>query len=332
LKWARRISIGAIALTSALAAGGCGGGKPPAAEPADSPEPAQRPAGRVFPLDGMPEGLAFDPNSRLLFVGQRLPGRLAAVEPASGGIVREVSLPSAPRHLGLGPGGELLVPAEDANALISLSPEGEREASVSVGDHPHDAAAAAGRVFVSNEFGDSISVVEGDRVIRTLDAPQQPGGIAAVANRYVAVVAVRERVLETYDARTLQPGGEIGAGDGPTHVISLGNTVLVADTDGDAVLRFRLSPEPELVRRTPLPGTPYGLAYDSRRRLVWATLTARNRVAVLRVRRDLLEPVASYPTVRQPNSVAVDPRTGAAFVAGRTSNSIERIPLREAAR
>ncbi len=326
MQWAPRISVGAIALTLVSAAG-CGGGPPPAAEPARSPEPTEQPAGAVFQLAGMPEGLAFDPASRLLFAGLREPGRLAAIDPGSGRTVRLVSLPSAPRHLGLSPGGELLVPAENADELVTLSPDGERDSGVAVGEHPHDAAEAAGRVFVSNEFGDSVSVVGGNRVIKTLDAPQQPGGIVAVANRYVAVVAVRERVLAAYDARTLRRMGEVDAGEGPTHAIALGDEVLVADTEGNALLRYRLTPRLELGGRTELAGTPYGLAFDPRRELVWATLTARNRVAVLRVSGSRLTRIASYPTVRQPNSVAVDPRSGSAFVAGRTSNSLERIRL-----
>ena len=290
--------------------------------------PVERPAGTVFPIGGMPEGLVFDPASRLLFAGLREPARLAAVDPASGRVVHVQPLPSPPRHLALAPSGDVLVPAEDANELIRVSPSGGRKATVMVGEHPHDAASAAGREFVSDEFGDSVSVVQGDRVIDTLEAPEQPGGIAALGGRYVAVVAVGERVLEAFDARTLASAGQTGAGEGPTHAISLGSTVLVADTEGNALLRYRIAPRPELIGRTALPGVPYGLAFDPRRELVWATLTARNRVEVLRVRGDRLEPVADYPTVRQPNSVAVDPRTGTGFVAGRSAGSIERIPLR----
>ncbi len=34
---------------------------------------------------------------------------------------------------------------------------------------------------------------------------------------------------------------------------------------------------------------------------------------------------ATYPTVRQPNSVAVDPRSGEVFVAGRDEGQMQRI-------
>jgi DNA-binding beta-propeller fold protein YncE len=324
LRWARWTSIGTVAL--AIGAAGCGE-PPPAAEPADAPAPARAPAGTVFRVGSMPEGLVFDSASGLLFAGLRVPGRLAVIDPAGGRKLRVLSLPAPPRHLNTSGGGEVLVPAEEADSLVLVSPEGRIDATVPVGKHPHDAAAAAGRVFVSNEFGDTVSVVQGDRVVRTLDAPLQPGGIAAVAGRYVALVAVRARVLASYDARTLTELGETDAGEGPTHAISLGDTVLVADTEGDALLRFRPAPEPELVGRTEMAGAPYGLAFDRRRRLLWVTQTARNTVEVLRVGRDRLTRVAGFPTVRQPNSVAVDPRTGTGFVAGRAGGEVQRIPL-----
>jgi sugar lactone lactonase YvrE len=59
-----------------------------------------------------------------------------------------------------------------------------------------------------------------------------------------------------------------------------------------------------------------------RKRDLWVTLTARNRV--VRVTADgRPRPKASFPTVRQPNSVAVDPRTGRVFVASRTDGTLQ---------
>jgi DNA-binding beta-propeller fold protein YncE len=48
-------------------------------------------------------------------------------------------------------------------------------------------------------------------------------------------------------------------------------------------------------------------------------LTALNRIAELTDRRLL----RTFPTVRQPNSVAVDPGTGRVFVASRTDGTLE---------
>ncbi len=67
------------------------------------------------------------------------------------------------------------------------------------------------------------------------------------------------------------------------------------------------------------PGAPYGIAVNRRRGLVYVTLTATNRLESFRVSGAGLVPDQTWPTVRQPNSVAVDEATGRVFIAGRGS-------------
>jgi DNA-binding beta-propeller fold protein YncE len=188
-----------------------------------------------------------------------------------------------------------------------------------VGRQPHDAAAADGRVFVGDELGHSVSVLEGGRRVALLGAPRQPGGVAALASGdRVGVVGVRERAIEVYDTRTLARAGSTSVGIGPTHVAALGDRFFVVDTRGDALLEVRLDPV-RVHRRTHVAGAPYGIAVDRRRRRFWVTLTARNEVVELTDRRVLRR----YPTVRQPNSVAVDPRSGRVFVASRKDGTLQ---------
>ena len=294
---------------------------PPFPEPAQSPELRERPEGRVVSLPGRPEGLAFDPRTRELAVGINEPRDLIAfVDGRSGETRRQVALPGGPRHLRFGDGrGPLLVPAEDASALLQVPSggDGTRIESTPVGRQPHDAVAGArGRVFVINELDSSMSVIEGDRVICTLPTPANPGGVAAAeGGSRVAAVGVRANQLRLWDARSLRGLGEVGVGIGPTHVVSDGERRLfVADTRGDAIVFVRTRPRFEVRSRQALPNSaPYGLAYDQGRDELWVTSTERNRVVLFRRR----ERVRSFPTVRQPNSVAVDERTGRVFVGGR---------------
>ncbi len=294
---------------------------PPFPEPAQSPPVRVRPAGRVVALPGRPEGLAFDPRTGQLAVGINEPRDLIAfVDGRSGETRRQVALPGGPRHLRFGDGsGPLLVPAEDVGALLQLPSggDGRRIESTRVGRQPHDAVAGArGRVFVINELDSSMSVIEGDRVICTLPTPANPGGVAAAdGGERVAAVGVRANQLRLYDGRSLRGLGEVGVGIGPTHVVSDGDRRLfVADTRGDAIVFVRTRPRFEVRSRQALPNSaPYGLAYDQGREALWVTSTERNRVVLFRGR----ERVRSFPTVRQPNSVAVDERTGRVFVAGR---------------
>jgi DNA-binding beta-propeller fold protein YncE len=292
---------------------------PRAAEPARSPPLTAAPAGRIVPVGPAPEGVVADRVTGVVAVGLRKANRLVLVDGATARIERRIRLPASPRHLALeAPGGPVLVPAERSDDLVRVSLPGGRLAATRVGDFPHDATAAAGgRVFVGDERGHTVTVLRGNRRIGRIRAAWQPGGLATADDgRKVAVVSVRERVLEIYDARTLRPVGRVPAGVGPTHVVSdRGNLLYVADTAGDALLVFHLRPRLELTRRLYLAGAPYGLAIDPGRRRIWVTLTRSNRLIELvggarpHFRRD-------HPAVRQPNTVAVDERTGRVYVTG----------------
>lgn len=127
------------------------------------------------------------------------------------------------------------------------------------------------------------------------------GGIARLDPRARVLVVGRHRA---------------DAGVGPTQAVSDGHRlVFVVDGQGDGLLLFRTQPRLELRRRVYLPGRPYAIAIDRRRHRLWVTLTASNRVAEVtangrpRVLRTL-------PAVRQPNAVAVDPRSGTVRVYG----------------
>jgi DNA-binding beta-propeller fold protein YncE len=316
-----RRALAVVLATAWLAGcGGSGSGLVPAAEPAHSPPLARAPVGRVVRVGHKPEGLAFDSRTGLLAVGLTDPDQLALVDGRTGRVKRRVPLPEAPRHLRLArSGGPVLAPAEHADALVEVSLPDGRKRVTRVGRQPHDAVRARGRIWVGNERGRSVSVVEAGREVKVLDAPVGPGGLATTSGaRLVAVVGVRERALELYDAARLRPAGKVDVGIGPTHVAARGQRLFVVDTRGNALVEVGTDPL-RVHRRTHLAGAPYGIAYDSARRRFWVTLTGQNRVAELTDRRLL----RTFATVRQPNSVAVDPISGRVFVASRSDGTLQ---------
>jgi hypothetical protein len=118
-----------------------------------------------------------------------------------------------------------------------------------------------------------------------------------------------------------------GGSSGSSHVFAAGTIAYVADTQGDAIRAYRIGVRPRELAAIPAPGTPYGLALDDRRHRLWLTLTATNRLVEYATSPSgRLGRLATYATVRQPNSVEVEPQGGAVLVAGRTSpGRIERI-------
>ncbi len=315
-----------MAAVTVLAAG-CGSGAA-APEPATAPPLTQRPAGQVVALPGGPEGVAVDARDAIVAVGIQQPPGVALVDAGTGRERQLIRLAGAPRHLELaGPAGPLLVPLENNRELVQLAlPGGAVISSTRVGQHPHDAAAAGSLIFVGNEFSNTVSLVRGGRQVAVEPGPLQPGGVAADGS-FVLVVGVRGRRVEAYaaDGRVL---GSAPAGAGPTHVqAGPGGLFYVADTEGNAVLVFRVTASgPRQVAAVPTEqGTPYGIAVDLRRGLVYVTLTATSRLESFKIRGTSLVPDQTWPAVRQPNSVAVDDATGRVFVAGRTDSQLELI-------
>jgi DNA-binding beta-propeller fold protein YncE len=300
---------------------------PPAPEPAEAPPLEKKPAGRVVEVGPAPEGIAADPKTGLVAVALRNPNELALVDGQSGETVRKVELPESARHLDLaGAGGPVLVPAEGSDSLVQVAlPDGKITSETPVGDFPHAAAAAPnGRIFVANEKDSTASIVEDRREIREIQAPLKPGGVAATGDGLVGIVGVRSLTLEVFDADTLESVGHADAGEGPTHVrAGPKNRFYVTDTRGDTVLIYEAGPQPEQIGRVSLPGSPYGIAIDPRRDQLWVTLTSEQRVVQFALEGRTLREIARYPTVRQPNSVAVDPASGRVFVTGKADGQLQ---------
>jgi DNA-binding beta-propeller fold protein YncE len=336
-----RFSLGAIILVAIVfVLVGCGSEQGSSSEDApeessfSAPEPAEaqpleeEPAGEVVEVGNEPEGVAADPITGLVAVGLRDPGQLALVDGSSGEVVRNVELPESPRHLQLAaPGGPVLVPAEGSDTLVQVSlPDGEVTSETKVGSNPHDAAAASnGRIFVGNEFSDdTASVIEGDREIEKIEVPIAPGGVAATDDGLVGVIGVRGLELEVFEASTLESLGRVEAGEGPTHLVAgPDNRFYVTDTRGEAILVYEPRPEPKQTDRVSLPGSPYGIAVDPERGHLWVTLTSENQLVQFALEGGAFRELARYPTVREPNTVAVDTSSGRVFVSGRTDGVLQ---------
>jgi DNA-binding beta-propeller fold protein YncE len=323
------------AVLLALACTGCGSETvhelPPAAEPPRSPAPARAPLGVVVKVGGAPEGVVVDPRTHTAAVAVRDPDALALVDLRARRVLRRVALPGAPRHLAQDDdGATVLVPAETADRFLAVRiPSGRVVERAATGSHPHDLTALpGGGVAIGDERGDALTVLRPGSPARRVRVAAQPGGVTTTADgRLLAVVSVRERVLELYDTRTLRRVARAPAGVGPTHVACLrrGGWCWVADTQGGALLVFRVTGDSlELTRRLYLPGGPYGMAVDRSRGRLWVTLPGRNELVRLPAH-GRPSVVARFPTVRQPDSVAVDESTGQAVVTGRTAGVLQLV-------
>lgn len=305
----------------------------PAAEPARAPA-AENPTGSVVPLPGAPEGIVVT-AAGIAVAAVRDPDGVRLLDAATGVERSFVSTTGAPRHLSLaGPDGPALAPLESSDELLLLDPTTGAVLSTTpgVGRQPHDAVVTAdGTTVVTNEMGGGVVFVRDGVVTGSLPAgPVQPGGVAAVGD-YAAVADVQGNGIWIYSGPSQELVGQGPLGTKLTHATSLGTDLAAfADTDGGAVYLERITPDISEVARIEAPENPYGLTYDADRKLLLITLTGRNTLRVV----DVADPaspriVTDLPTVRQANSVAVDPRSGNILVTGSdpgSESSLQIIP------
>gem|GEM_PF-1033006 len=293
----------------------------PAAEPAIAAAPAVPPAGTVVPVGNAPEGIVIG-TSGIGAVAVRNPDGVKLIDAATGAVRQTVPTVGAARHLSLGgPDGPVLVPLERSNELCELTLADGRVTSTTagVGRQPHDAArTAGGTIVVTNELGGGVVFVRAGTVVASLPAgPVQPGGVAALGD-YAAVADVQGNGVWVYDGSTFRQMAQGPVGVKLTHAVAVSRDLAAfADTDGGAVFVERIDPQLAQVAKIDAPGKPYGLAYDAPRRRLYVTLTASNLMRLIDIS-DATKPriLGDVPTVQQPNSVAVDPRSGNVLVTG----------------
>lgn len=148
-----------------------------------------------------------------------------------------------------------------------------------------------------------------------------------VNGRDVELDRLRSAVFEmtTDDKGTETRGAGIRAGDGATNgVPDRFGRLLVVDTRGGEFIAFSVNPL-IMRQRYPVPGSPYGIAYDAKRDIAWITLTERNEVVGLNVAGGEPTEKHRFPTVRQPNTVSVDQETGRVTVTSGDNGGIQVI-------
>ena len=207
-----------------------------------------------------------------------------------------VHLPSAPRHIALAaPGGPFLVPAEASSEIgIVAEPGGSVTALVPTGRMPHDLVDVRGTIFVGNEHDSTMTVIHQERVDATVPVAEQPGGLATTGAD-VAVVSVRARRLQLFDAKSLHLLASVAIQGGPSHVAAYGTELFVVDTGGTHVRVFDTVPRLHLIGSVSVPRSPLGMAVDVTRGHLWITCTAANLLVELSLVPPLPRVIGQWP-------------------------------------
>lgn len=297
-----------------------------AAPPAVSPAAEVTLPGTVLAAPGAITSVATDPTTQTLAVAIGQPAELqlySLTDPHAA--PRTVPLPGVVADLSLAKaGGPLLAPVTTANQVIEVTLPTATTHVVAVANGPTSATMVNGHLLVAQAAHKSLVLLNGDTVAKTISGDVSPQQVVTVGTKAVLLDRLRSAVFDV-DPSGGTVGAGLRAGDGATNEVTDNyGDILVTDTRTGELLVF--SADPVLMRqRFPVAGSPYGIAYDPTHDLAWVTCTKLNQVVGYSVVGG--EPVEKYrfSTVRQPNSVAVDPDSGRVIVASADGGGIQVI-------
>ncbi|QIS03870.1 hypothetical protein F5X71_17425 [Nocardia brasiliensis] len=259
-------------------------------------------------------------------------GRIAALDTSGDTLLlidpdtpnpQTISLPARGAALAQGRPGEVLIAA----------PQRVLRADVATGTLTEVAVDGDVRSVLRRD-DDSLIVGTANGTVRTLSAQGENtrtvSGLAsadalALTDDQITVLDRRQTSVTEIGLGKNSLGLALRAGDGATNLISdRFGRVLVTDTEGGELLVFSAGPL-VLHQRFPVNSSPYAIAYDQRSDTVWVTCTQTNEVVGFDLSTGIPKEVGRYATVRQPNSVTIEQRTGDMFVGSATGDGVQRI-------
>jgi DNA-binding beta-propeller fold protein YncE len=229
-------------------------------------------------------------------------------------------IPGATALFAAGP-GEIFVATGDRIGRYDLATQ--KLVATYSADGPARSAAVLsdGRVAVGTANG-RVLVFDGERVVARVGGFASVDALAAVGNSLVALDVRQSMVIEVNIADQAH-GLALRTGQGAAQLATdHWGRVLVTDPRTRELTVY--SANPLMMRqRIPTTSAPYAVTYDNVHEIAWVTLTETNEVVGYDLSTGTAREVHRYPTVRQPNAIAVDPETGELFVAG---EGLQRIP------
>jgi hypothetical protein len=312
----------AIPLAGVLVLSGCSSAKsdsddlqivanPVAAKPAVSPAVTVKPAGQVL-ATGSVSALAVAQGTLVV----------ALAQPPSLQLYDLNALASAPVNMPLyGKAAKLTVApgrveiAEPAQGVVQqLTLPDRKLTETKTGGQPASSIAYGADRLVAMGAAKDLRLLPASGPARTIGGQLYSADDVVDAGTGVVVLDRLRTAVFSVDVAAGKVNEGLRAGDGAANAVadSYGR-VLVTDARAGALIAFSASPL-IMRQRYPVPGGAYGIAYDAKRSLAWVTLTGRNEVVGFDVRGG--EPVEKYrfPTVRQPDSVGVDEKSGRVIV------------------
>ncbi|MFC0104991.1 hypothetical protein [Kibdelosporangium aridum] len=291
------------------------------AVPATSPA-TSKPVGTVIPLAKKITGLVTVPQARTIALATADPELLLLSLDDPGAPARSVTMPGPVTAMSALPDG-VLASVGISKMLFTVTLPDATLTAMQFDSAPGTAVASGDLELIPLTDAKAIEVLRGGGGPKRISGSMFRADQVLMTGQH-AVVLDRLRTalfdIDLVDGK-IGAGQRAGQGAGNATTDRYGR-VLVTDTRGGALLAFTTNPV-MLKQRYPVPGTPYGIAYDPNRDLAWVTLTERNEVVGYHVAGGEPRETHRFATVVQPNSVTVDPDSGRVFVASATGGGVQ---------
>lgn len=339
-----RIGRGAVAAASAtalaLALTSCASdGEGPASVPTRDPATpvaspsTSSPAGAVIATADSITTVAVDEQSRTLLVQTSGPDRLDVFAIADNPPtewaeqLRSFDLPAGAMPASFPGDGTALIPSPEGLTVLTLA-DGQTRTAETDGAALSAVKAADGRYGVGTDQG-AVEVLNAD-----LTPERKVTGFASVdglvaSGDFVVALDTRQTSVTEINMADGKASGALRAGVGTTQIIADHyGRVLAADSDASQIVVFGV--DPILNRQAgpvgePAGKSPYGLADDIARNVVWVTLTGSNEVVGLDLSSGAPEERFRLATVQDPRSVTVDEQTGDLYIGSSSGGGLQRI-------
>ncbi|KUH64997.1 hypothetical protein AU184_02605 [Mycolicibacterium novocastrense] len=213
-----------------------------------------------------------------------------------------------------------------AMALASCSGEADGPARQE-GPSPEPAGSVTGSVWVANEDGDSMTVIDAstNAVIATLDGIEEPHNVQVGAGGdTVYAVSGSENLLVAIDAATFAVAATAPTGAEPAHVIEANGKVYVTNAADGTVSVYR-SPGLQPTGRITLGGMPHGLRPAGDGSVIVVANTMAGALDVIDPATDTL--LGSAPVGRGPAQVAVTADGRYAYTGISEPSSVAKVDL-----
>lgn len=166
-----------------------------------------------------PAGLSLSDNGRFLASADRDADQVSVFDAETLTLLHRVTVGSRPFGLRFAPDGRLFVGNVGSNDISILDPvAGTNLATVPVGARPYGVAFASGRAFVTNQYEDTVSVIDMQtlREETRIEVGEYPEGIDTTADgKRIVVANWFDNTATLIDAKTLSVLQVLDTCDGP---------------------------------------------------------------------------------------------------------------------